>query len=320
MLNDLQEIERLKKEKNAIILAHNYQTRAIQEIADFTGDSLELCIKVSKIKKADTVVFCGVDFMAETAALLNPHKKILIPDRNAECPMAHMLTAKDIKKAKNAYPDAAVVLYINTTAEAKSEADILCTSANAVEVVKSLPQEKILFGPDQNLAWYVSQQTKKEIIPLPEHGHCYVHKMFNLGDLYFLSEKNLDAEILVHPECDPSVQKFADAVLSTGGMIHHVNQSLHKTFIIATEVDMTTRLERENPDKTFIPALNEAICENMKLYTLEKVKTCLLNEEFIVEPDENIKSGAKRAIKRMMNISKNQNMIELNIKEAMENG
>ncbi|OPX57544.1 MAG: Quinolinate synthase A [Methanobacterium sp. PtaB.Bin024] len=320
MTNNLQEIERLKKEKNAVILAHNYQTRAIQEIADFTGDSLELCIKASKIKKADIVVFCGVDFMAETAALLNPHKKILIPDLNAECPMAHMLSAEDIKKAKQAYPDAAVVLYINTTAEAKSKADILCTSANAVEVAESLPHEQILFGPDRNLAWHVSQQTNKEIIPLPEQGHCYVHKMFNLGDLYFLSEKNLDAEILVHPECEPSVQKFADKVLSTGGMIHHVTQSLHKTFIIATEVDMTTRLERDHPDKTFIPALNEAICKNMKLHTLEKVKNCLLNEEFIVKTNENTKNAAKRAIKRMMDVSKNQNKMNKSIKEAVENG
>lgn len=309
MLNDLQEIERLKQEKNAVILAHNYQPSHVQEIADFLGDSLELCLKVSEIEEADIVVFCGVDFMAETAALLNPNKKILIPDKNAECPMAHMLSAKKIRMAKKMYPDAAVVLYINSTAEAKAEADILCTSANAVPVVEGLPHDRILFGPDVNLAWHVSQLTNKEIIPIPSQGHCYVHKMFNLGDLYFLSEKTLDAEILVHPECDPNVQKFADLILGTGSMINHITLSKSEKFIIATEIDMITRLKRENPDKAFIPALNDAICENMKLHTLEKVKNCLFNEEFVVGVNGEIANKAKVAIKRMMNISPNQRKI-----------
>lgn len=243
--------------------------------------------------------------MAETAAIINPCKKILIPDREAKCPMAHMLPAEEVIKAKNRHPDAAVVLYVNTLAEAKAEADILCTSANAIQVVESLPQEKILFGPDMNLAWYVSQRVNKEIIPLPEQGYCYVHKMFNLGDLIFLREKYPKAEILAHPECDPEVQKFADEVLSTGGMIRHVAQSNGKTFIIGTELDMVTRLKRENPDKTFIPALNEAICKNMKLHTIEKVKNCLLNEKFVVQVDEKIANKAKEAIKRMIEGSKN---------------
>lgn len=306
VLKDLQEIERLKEEKNAIILAHNYQKDDIQEIADFVGDSLELCIKASEIEESDIIVFCGVDFMAETATIINPHKKILIPDKDAKCPMAHMLPAREVRKAKKWYPDAAIVLYVNSLAEAKAEADILCTSANAVKVVESLPQNKILFGPDRNLAWYVSQKVDKEIIPLPKQGYCYVHKMFNLGDLYFLSEKNLDAEILVHPECDPNVQKFADKVLSTGGMIHYVSKSLPKKFIIGTEVDMITRLKQENPDKKFIPALKGAICENMKLHTIKKVKNCLSNEEFTVQVDESIAKGAKEAIKKMIDVSQNQ--------------
>lgn len=306
MLKDLQEIERLKEEENAIILAHNYQTGDIQEIADFVGDSLELCIKALEIKEADTVVFCGVDFMAETAAILNPCKKVLIPDRGAKCPMAEMLQVEDIRKAKTRYPDAAVVLYVNTLAEAKAEADILCTSANAVEVVESLPQERILFGPDRNLAWYVSQKVEKEIIPLPEHGHCYVHKMINLEDLVFLKEKHPEAEILVHPECDPEVQNFADEVLSTGGMIRYVAGSKKKTFIVGTELDMTTRLQRENPDKTFIPALKGAICQNMKLQTIDKVKKCLLNEKFTVHVDEKIANKAKLAIKRMIEVSESK--------------
>jgi quinolinate synthase len=305
MLNELQkEIINLKKEKNAIILAHNYQTGDIQEIADFIGDSLELCIKASEIKDADMVVFCGVDFMAETAAILNPDKCIVMPDKEAECPMAHMLTAFDLITYKKRYPDAAVVLYVNTLAEAKAEADILCTSANAVKIVESLSEKRILFGPDMNLAWFVSHQAKdKEIIPAPENGHCYVHKMFNLGDLYFLREKYPDADILVHPECDPEVQEYADYIMSTGGMIKHVAESKKKTFIIGTEVDLVTRLKRENPDKNIIPALKEAICENMKLHTLEKVRNSLVNQEFIVKVPNDIAEKAKIAIDRMIETS-----------------
>jgi len=305
MLNELQkEIIELKKEKNAIILAHNYQTGDIQEIADFIGDSLELCIKASNIKDADLVVFCGVDFMAETAAILNPNKLIVLPDKNAECPMAHMLTADEIKIYKKRYPDAAVVLYVNTLAEAKAEADILCTSANAVKIVESLDEDRILFGPDANLGWFVSNQIKdKEIIAAPDGGHCYVHKMFNLADLYFLREKYPEADILVHPECDPEVQEYADYVLSTGGMIKHAKESDKTTFIIGTEYDLVTRLRRENPAKTFIPALEEAICENMKLHTLEKVKNSLLNQENVVKVPSEIAKKSKTAIDRMLEVS-----------------
>lgn len=305
MLNELQkEIIELKKEKNAIILAHNYQTGDIQEIADFIGDSLELCIKAANIEDADLVVFCGVDFMAETAAILNPNKLIVLPDKNAECPMAHMLTADELKTYKKRYPNAAVVLYVNTLAEAKAEADILCTSANAVNIVKSLDADQILFGPDANLGWFVSNQVKdKEIIAAPDGGHCYVHKMFNLADLYFLREKYPEAEILVHPECDPEVQEYADYVLSTGGMIKHTEESNKTTFIIGTECDLVTRLRRENPEKTFIPALEEAICENMKLHTLEKVKNSILNPEYVVKVPSEIAKKSKTAIDRMLKVS-----------------
>lgn len=304
MLNDLQnEIIRLKEEKNAIILAHNYQTGDIQEIADFMGDSLELCIKASEIEDKDLVVFCGVDFMAETAAILNPDKKILIPDTEAECPMAHMLPASEIIKAKERHPGAAVVLYVNTLAEAKAEADILCTSSNAVKIVESLDEDTILFGPDMNLAAYVSQFTDKEIIHIPEGGHCYVHKMFT-GEIFFLKEKYPDADILVHPECDPEIQEMADYVLSTGGMVSHVKESPKDTFIIGTEVDMVTRLRRENPDKTILPALSEAICKTMKLHTLQKVKNSLLNEEFAVTVDKEIADKARTAVERMIEVSK----------------
>ncbi|WP_414468360.1 quinolinate synthase [Methanobacterium sp. ACI-7] len=304
MLNDLQnEIMKLKEEKNAIILAHNYQISEIQEIADFMGDSLELCIKASEIEDKDMVVFCGVDFMAETAAILNEDKKILIPDTHAECPMAHMLPASEVKNAKERHPGAAVVLYVNTLAEAKAEADILCTSSNAVKIVESLDEDTILFGPDMNLAWYVSEQTDKEIIHIPEGGHCYVHKMFT-GEIFFLREKYPDADIIVHPECNPEIQEMADYVLSTGGMVSHVKESPKDTFIIGTEVDMVTRLKRENPDKTIIPALSEAICETMKLHTLEKVKNSLLNEEFVVTVDKNIADKARTSVERMIEVSK----------------
>ncbi|OPX57772.1 MAG: Quinolinate synthase A [Methanobacterium sp. PtaB.Bin024] len=300
---DQEEILKLKKEKNAIILAHNYQPAEIQEIADFMGDSLELCIKVSEIEDADLVVFCGVDFMAETAAILNPSKKILIPDPKAECPMAHMLPAEELRKYKKKYPDAAVVLYVNTMAEAKAEADILCTSANAVQVVKSLDEDQILFGPDMNLAWHVQQQTDKEIIPIPEEGHCYVHKMFNPADIAFSRENYPDAEVLVHPECDGEVQKLADYVLSTGGMIRHVAESSKKTFLIGTEVDMITRLRREFPDKLIYPLLDEAICETMKLHTLEKVKNSLIEEKFLVTVSQEIGDKARSAVERMLEVS-----------------
>lgn len=304
MLNDLQkEIIKLKEEKNATILAHNYQTGDIQEIADFIGDSLELCIKASEITDSPLVVFCGVDFMAETAAILNPDKKIIIPDKNSECPMANMLPVEELRKAKKRYPDAAVVLYVNTLAEAKAEADILCTSANAVKVVESLDEDLILFGPDMNLAWHVQQQVDKEIIPVPENGHCYVHRMFNLHDMHALREKYPDADIMIHPESDPEVQEFADYVLSTGGMMRHVAESPKQTFIVGTEYDLVTRLRGEHPDKTFIPALDDAICENMKLHTLEKVKNSLLNEEFVVTVPEETAKEARKAIQRMLDVS-----------------
>jgi quinolinate synthase len=297
------EIIKLKEEKNAIILAHNYQTAEIQEIADFLGDSLELCIKASEIEDADMVVFCGVDFMAETAAILNPSKKILIPDPEAECPMAHMLPAEEVRKYKMRYPHAAVVLYVNTMAEAKAEADILCTSANAVQVVESLDADQILFGPDMNLAAFVQSQTDKEIIPIPEVGYCYVHKMFNTADIAFAREKYPEAEVLVHPECDREVQELADHLLSTGGMIRHVSSSPKKTFLIGTEVDMVTRLRRENPDKIIYPLLDEAICENMKLHTLQKVKESLVDEKYPVTVPSEIADQARTAVERMLQVN-----------------
>ena len=305
MINDLQkEIIDLKDKKNAIILAHNYQPKEVQEIADFLGDSLELCIKASEIEDKDLVVFCGVDFMAETAYILNPDKKILIPDIEAECPMAHMLSSKEIKEAKEKYPDAAVVLYVNSLAESKAEADILCTSANTLKVVESLKEDKILFGPDNNLADFVAKQTEKEIISIPQGGHCYVHKMFHKGDVAFAKEKHPNVEIIVHPECNMEVQNLADHVLSTGGMINHAKSSHNNEFIIGTEIDLITRLNGEIPDKKFYPLLDEAICKTMKLHSLEKVKNSLINEGYQVFVPENIAKKSFKAVQKMIDVSK----------------
>ncbi|MCL2156614.1 MAG: quinolinate synthase NadA [Methanobrevibacter sp.] len=305
MLNKLQEeIISLKKEKNAIILAHNYQPNEIQEIADFLGDSLELCIKATEIKGKDLVVFCGVDFMAETANILNPQKKIVVPDKKAECPMAHMLDAEEILEAKKKYPNAAVVLYVNSLATAKAEADILCTSANALKVVESLKEDQILFGPDNNLANFVAKQTEKEIIPIPDGGHCYVHKMFHTGDVVFKKERYPNADLIVHPECNMEVQDLADYVLSTGGMINKVKNSDSDEFIIGTELDLITRINREIPEKKCYPLLDDAICKTMKLHTLDKVKNSLENEKYEIVVDDEIAKKSLNAVERMIEVSK----------------
>ncbi len=296
----IKEIERLKRKENAVILAHNYQRPEIQEIADFIGDSLELCIKASETDY-EIIVFCGVDFMAETASILNPEKLVLIPDKNARCPMAAMLPREEILRAKNEHPDKKVVLYINTLAEAKAEADIICTSSNCIEVINSL-NGGILFGPDKNLAYYVKLQTNQEIIPIPKNGYCYVHKMFSPFDVLKFRENYPQAEILAHPECDLEVQQLSDFIYSTGKMVKHVKNSNKDYFVIATEVGLVDRLRRECPDKKIYPCLSKAICKTMKLHNLEKVYRVLKNKENIVNVDEDIKEKAKKAIDKMLNL------------------
>lgn len=298
------EILKLKEEKNAIILAHNYQPKEIQEIADFLGDSLELCIKASEIDDKDLVIFCGVDFMAETAFILNPDKKIVIPDINAECPMAHMLPEEELLKAKEEHPDAGVILYVNSIAEAKQHADTLCTSANAVKVTESLPHEKILFGPDNNLGKHVAKQIEKEIIPVPKGGHCYVHKLFHIEDVELKREEYPNAEIICHPECNLDVQEASDKVMSTGGMLRYIAESDKEEFVIGTEIDMITRINAEVPGKKLYPLLEGAICETMKLHTLEKVKESLINEEPQVTLPEDVASKSLKAVQHMLEASK----------------
>ena len=298
------EIKQLKEEKNAIILAHNYQPKEIQEIADFLGDSLELCIKASEIEDKDLVVFCGVDFMAETAYILNPDKKIVIPDLKAECPMAHMLPEEELLKAKEEHPDAGVILYVNSIAEAKQHADTLCTSANAVKVTESLEQDKILFGPDNNLANHVQKRIDKEIIPTPKGGHCYVHKLFHIEDVELKREQYPNAIIICHPECNQDVQEACDEVLSTGGMLRFIAGSDHEEFVIGTEIDMITRLNAEIPGKKLYPLLEGAICETMKLHTLEKVRDALKNEAPEVKVPEEVASKSLKAVQHMLEASK----------------
>ncbi|MCR5025839.1 MAG: quinolinate synthase NadA [Methanobrevibacter sp.] len=305
MMSSIQdEIKQLKEEKNAIILAHNYQPKEIQDIADFLGDSLELCIKASEIEDKDLVVFCGVDFMAETAYILNRDKKIVIPDINAECPMAHMLPEEELLKAKEEHPDAGVILYVNSIAEAKQHADTLCTSANAVKITESLPHDKILFGPDNNLGAHVSEKIDKEIIPTPKGGHCYVHKLFHVEDVELKREEYPNAIIICHPECNIDVQEACDEVLSTGGMLRFIAESDAEEFVIGTEIDMITRLDSEIPGKKLYPMLEGAICETMKLHTLEKVRDALKNEEPVITLPDEVADKSLKAVKHMLEASK----------------
>ena len=295
-------IAELKKERDAVLLVHNYQRTEIQLIADYIGDSLDLARHSAKVQN-ELVVLCGVNFMAETAAILNPKKTVLVPDPAAQCPMAAQLPAQVVRDMKKKYPDAAVVLYINTLAEAKAEADVCCTSANATQIVNALDEKKILFGPDKNLTWYVQRRTDKEVIPIPENGYCYVHRMFTAADINLLKEEYPNAEVLVHPECDPEVQELANHICSTSQMLVRAKASPTKQFIIATEIGLVERLRRENPGREFIPALETAICEQMKKHTLEKVYLSLRNKKHEVTVPPKIAKRARAAIERMLKLS-----------------
>jgi len=295
-------ILKLKDEQNAVILAHNYQREEIQLLADYIGDSLDLARYSAKVKE-NVIVFCGVNFMSETAVLLNPDKTVIIPDPEAKCPMAAQLPAKLVREAKQKHPDAAVVLYVNTLAEARAEADVTCTSANAPLVVNALEEKKILFSPDRNLAWFVQQRSDKQIIPLPDRGYCYVHRMFSPADIMLLKERYPDAEVLVHPECDPEVQQLATHICSTSQMLLRAKASPAKRFIIATEVGLVERLRREFPDKDFIPALETAVCEQMKRHTLEKLYLALRDKKHVARVPPKIAARARAATERMLEIS-----------------
>lgn len=300
-MDEVKRINRLRKEKNAIILAHNYQRGEVQDIADFVGDSFGLSQK-AVTSSAKIIVFCGVDFMAESAAILNPEKTVLMPETNAQCPMAAMITPESLKLEKEKHPEAAVVCYVNTPAAVKAESDICCTSANAVKVVNALPENEIIFVPDRNLALYVAAHTKKNIIPW--NGYCPTHHLILPGDILLEKEEHPDAEILVHPECRPDVVSLADQVLSTAGMLKYAKQSTSKEFIIGTELGLLHRLRKENPDKIFIPGTKYAVCPNMKMNTLGSIIRALENNEHIITIPENIRIRAKLALDRMLEVGR----------------
>ncbi len=290
----------LKKEKNAVILAHCYQNIEIDEVADFVGDSLYLSRKAAETD-ADIIVFAGVYFMAETAKILSPEKKVLLPRLEAGCLMADMINTEELRKFKAQYPGVPVVCYVNSTAGIKAESDICCTSANAVKVVNSLPGKRVLFVPDRGLGAYVaSQLPDKQIISY--YGYCPTHMRIMPGDIRALKSQCPEAEVLVHPECHMEVIKLADFIGSTSGIMKRAGQSSAKTFIIATEKGVVERLQRDLPEKEFILVSEKAICENMKWNTLEDILISLEKErhEIFVEPE--LRRMAYRAIERMLSV------------------
>jgi quinolinate synthase len=298
-----EKILKLKREKRAIILAHNYQRPEVQEIADYVGDSIELSRKAMDERDAEVIVFAAVDFMAESAAILNPDKRVLLPSRGARCPMAQMLTVDEVKRWKVLYPLAPVVLYVNTLASAKAYCDVCCTSANAVEVIEALNAETVLFGPDRNLAEYVQEKTGKNIIPIPEHGFCPTHLLFHPEDVQALKAQHRDAVVMVHPECSAEMRRIADFIGSTSQMCRYARESQAKTFIVATEEGLLHRLRRENPDKSFILAYEGAVCPNMKLNTLERIYMALKEEKHVVTVPEPIASKARKALEKMFELT-----------------
>jgi len=288
--------------KKFVILAHNYVRAEVQDIADFVGDSLELARRAVETD-AEIIVFCGVDFMAETAAILNPDKKVLIPDLGAVCPMAQMLSPEDLKEAKEKYPDAEVVLYINTLADCKALADCVCTSANAPKIVEAMDSDTIIFGPDHNLAKYVEKRTSKRIIPVPEYGLCPTHHQISVDDLLEGKKKHPEAEVVVHPECVLEVQERADHIASTSGMVRYCKGVKGKEFFIGTEVGLLYRLAKECKGKRFYPLSKSAVCPQMKMHTLKKVERALELEKPIVVVQKEIANAARKAIERMLRIS-----------------
>lgn len=297
-----EDVLRLKKEKNAIILAHYYVDGAVQDVADFVGDSYALA-KKAKNTDADIIVFAGVKFMGESAKMLNPEKKVLMPDLNADCPMAHMASKAVIKKMKEEYEDLAVVCYINSTAELKTMADICVTSSNAVKIVRSLPNKNIFFIPDGNLGAYVKKQVPEKNIILND-GYCITHKRVTLKDVEKAREEHPNVPIIVHPECVNEVVEATDFAGSTSELIQYTVDNPNKEFVIGTELGVLHEMQLKSPDKTFYPLTDKLICMNMKKVSLEKVYDCLLNETNEVFVDEEVKAMAEKSLDRMLELAK----------------
>ncbi len=300
-MNDLiRKIKKLKKEKNAVIVAHNYQPDAVQEIADYVGDSFGLSKKAAELDE-ELIVFCGVKFMAESAKTVAPGKTVLIPEINAGCPMADMADLESLRKFKKEHSDAAVVSYVNSSAAVKSESDICCTSSNAVRVVESLDEQKVIFLPDKNLGNYVSKNTDKEIIFW--EGFCPTHNRVSTADVDNMREKYPEAPLLVHPECRPEIVERADYIGSTAGILNYAAESEAEKMIIGTEKGLFYRLKADNPDKEFYLLSPGLICRNMKKTNLQKIADSLENMETVIELDEELRLKAEAALNKMLMIS-----------------
>jgi quinolinate synthase len=298
----IDEISKLKRERNAVILAHNYQRGEVQDIADYTGDSLGLSMKAVEVD-AKVIVFCGVDFMAESAAVLNPDKVVLNPKPEAKCPMAEMITPEALKAFKKEHPGAATVCYVNSSAAVKAESDICCTSSNAVKVVSSLEQDEVIFVPDYNLAMYTQRFTAKKIYPWD--GFCPTHHQITAGDILISKMDHPGAEVLVHPECRQEVIDLADGVYSTDGMLKYAKKTA-KDLIIGTEVGIIHRLKKENPGHNFYPASNYVVCPNMKMNTPETIRDSLRDMRTPIAVPENIRIRAKEALDRMLAVGRGE--------------
>lgn len=294
-------IAKLKKKRNAVIIVHNYQRDEIQEIADISGDSLALS-QAAVRTDADVIVFCGVDFMAESASILNPDKKVLLPVKEAGCPMADMVTPEKLRAMRRLYPEAAVVCYVNSSAEVKAESDIACTSSNAVEIVRSLNQRQIIFVPDKNLGRYVQGHVPEKNIILWE-GFCPTHIRVQGEDITKTKLAHPDAEVIAHPECNPEVLRLADHICSTGGMFGYVKKSCSKEFIISTESGMLYKLQKENPDKKFYIPTPRLICATMKLTTLGWVAHSLEMMVYEINVSYEVRGKARKTLERMLAVT-----------------
>ncbi|MEJ2183234.1 MAG: quinolinate synthase [Nitrospirota bacterium] len=318
------EILKLKDERRAVIVAHNYQRDEVQQMADFTGDSLELSRKTASLD-CEVIVFCGVNFMAESASILSPEKTVLLPELGACCPMADMIRVDAPRKVwktfpgyeeqptliyppeftlrdmKARHPGAPVVAYVNTTAEVKAESDICCTSANVVEVVESLPGDKVICVPDKNLSMWAQRNTKKQVVAWD--GFCHVHDRITAKDVLHARQEHPGAVLMAHPECRPEVLDLADHVTSTSGMLRYAKASDAREFIVGTEVGLLYRLRKDNPEKLFHPLRKDMVCPNMKKTTLKSVLNALRNMENVIAVPEEIRVPAKRALDRMLEVT-----------------
>jgi quinolinate synthase len=295
----VKKIEELKKKKNAVILAHNYQVEEVQQIADYLGDSLELSRLAAGIKHG-TIVFAGVKFMAETAKILAPQKKVLLPRLDAGCPMADMITVEELRELKESHPRAKVVTYVNSTAEIKAESDACCTSANAVKVVGSIDAREIIFIPDRNLGSYVQKMLGDKKTLILFEGYCYVHNRIKKEEIEAMKKMVPEAKVVVHPEVRMDVIDLADEVLSTSGMLRYTAESPDKQFIIATEQGLIERMKRENPGKEFYPALKPKICSNMKKTGLQDIANALEYDQYEIAVEESISRKAVKALDEML--------------------